>query len=52
MGMRASLATQNRPVVDAGLNVDDIFKEYSHLKREDVLMVLRVSRNAHETNRY
>ena len=39
-------------LVDAGLSVDDILKEYPHLKREDVLTVLRVSRNAHETNRY
>ena len=39
-------------LVDAGLSVDDILKEYPQLKREDVLAVLRVSRNAHETNRY
>ena len=26
-------------LVDAGLSVDDILKEYPHLKREDVLMV-------------
>jgi len=39
-------------LVDAGLSVDDILKEYPQLKREDVLTVLRVSRNAHETNRY
>lgn len=26
----------------AGLSVDDILREYPHLKREDVLMVLRL----------
>lgn len=31
-------------LVDAGLNVDDILREYPHLKREDVLMVLLPSR--------
>ena len=38
-------------LVDAGLGVDDILKEYPHLKREDVLMVLRIARNPHETIR-
>ena len=36
-------------LVDAGLSVDDILKEYPHLKREDVLMVLQVARKADET---
>jgi uncharacterized protein (DUF433 family) len=31
-------------LVDAGLNVDAILKEYPHLKREDVLMVLQIVR--------
>jgi len=39
-------------LVDAGLSVDDILREYPHLKREDVLMVLQVARRAHETIRY
>ena len=39
-------------LVDAGLSVDDILREYPHLKREDVLMVLQVARKAHETVRY
>ncbi len=39
-------------LVDAGLGVDDILREYPHLKREDVLMVLQVARKAHETIRY
>lgn len=39
-------------LVDAGLSVDDILKEYPHLKRMDVLMVLQVARKAHETIRY
>jgi uncharacterized protein (DUF433 family) len=29
-------------LVDAGLSVEDILREYPHLKREDVLMVLHV----------
>ncbi|HEY5620714.1 MAG TPA: DUF433 domain-containing protein [Candidatus Bathyarchaeia archaeon] len=28
-------------LVDAGLNVDDILREYPHLKREDVLSVIK-----------
>ncbi|HEX9196866.1 MAG TPA: DUF433 domain-containing protein [Candidatus Bathyarchaeia archaeon] len=39
-------------LVDAGLSVEDILKEYPHLKREDVLMVLQVAKKAHETIRY
>ncbi len=39
-------------LVDAGLSVDDILKEYPHLKRDDVLMVLRIARKVHETIRY
>ncbi len=35
-------------LVSAGLNVDDILREYPHLKREDVLMVLQVAKKAHE----
>ena len=31
-------------LVDAGLSVDDILREYPHLKREDVLMVRASSR--------
>jgi len=42
----------DRFLVDAGLSVDDILKEYPHLKREAVLMVLQVGRKAHETIRY
>ena len=37
--------------VDAGLSVADILKEYPHLKRGDVLMVLQIARKAHETIR-
>ena len=32
----------------AGLSIDDILREYPHLKREDVLMVLHVAKKAHE----
>lgn len=39
-------------LVGAGLNVDDILREYPHLKREDVLMVLHVAKKAHETIGY
>ena len=39
-------------LVDAGLGVDDILREYPHLKKEDVLMVLQAARKAHETIRY
>jgi uncharacterized protein (DUF433 family) len=39
-------------LVDAGLRVDDILREYPHLKRGDVLIVLQVARKAHETIRY
>ena len=39
-------------LVDAGLSVDDIVREYPHLKREDVLTVLQVGRKAFETIRY
>ncbi len=39
-------------LVDAGLNMDDVLREYPHLKREDVLMVLQVAKRAHETIRY
>lgn len=35
-------------LVGAGLNVDDILREYPHLKREDVLMVLHLAKKAHE----
>ena len=39
-------------LVDAGLAVDDILREYPHLKREDVLMVLQVPKKAHEIISY
>ncbi len=39
-------------LVGAGLNVDDILREYPHLKKKDVLMVLHVARKAHETVGY
>ena len=39
-------------LVDAGFSVDDILSEYPHLKREDVLTVLKVARKAFETIRY
>ncbi len=39
-------------LVGAGLNVDDILREYPHLKRDDVLMVLHLARRAHETVTY
>jgi len=32
----------------AGLSIDDILREYPHLKREDVLMVLHLAKKAHE----
>ena len=32
----------------AGLSVDDILREYPHLKREDVLMILHLAKKAHE----
>ncbi len=32
----------------AGLSVDDILREYPHLKREDVLLVLHLAKKAHE----
>ena len=34
-------------LVDAGLSVEDILREYPHLKREDVLMVLHLAKKAH-----
>jgi len=39
-------------LVGAGLSVDDILREYPHLKRDDVLMVLHLARKAHETVTY
>ena len=39
-------------LVDAGFSVDDILSEYPHLKREDVLTVLKVAQKALETIRY
>ncbi len=39
-------------LVDAGFSVDDILSEYPHLKREDVLTVLKVAQKAFETIRY
>ncbi len=39
-------------LVGAGLNVDDILREYPHLKRGDVLMVLHLARKAHEIVTY
>lgn len=36
-------------LVDAGMRVDDILKEYPHLERDDLLMVLHVAKKAHET---
>ncbi len=39
-------------LVDACLSVDDILREYPHLKREDVLMVLQVPKKAHEIISY
>lgn len=38
-------------LVDAGLSVDDILREYPHLKRKHVLIVLQVAQKAHETIR-
>ena len=31
-------------LVEAGLTVDDILKDYPHLNREDVLMVFQVAK--------
>lgn len=39
-------------LVGAGLSVDDILREYPHLKRTDILMVLHVARSAHEGIKY
>jgi len=39
-------------LVEAGLSVDDIVREYPHLERGAVLMVLRVAKEAHETVSY
>lgn len=39
-------------LVDAGLSVNDILKEYPHLKRDDVLMVLQVAKKVHESVSY
>jgi uncharacterized protein (DUF433 family) len=39
-------------LVDAGLSVDEILREYPHLKRGDILIVLQVARKVHETIRY
>jgi len=39
-------------LVDAGLRLDDLLREYPPPTREDVLMVLQVARKAHETIRY
>ncbi len=36
----------------AGLSVDDILREYPHLRREDLLMVLHLAKKAHETVGY
>ena len=36
----------------AGLSVDDILREYPHLGREDLLMVLHLAKKAHETVGY
>ncbi len=33
-------------LVDAGLSLDDILREYPHLKKEDVLMVLHLDKKA------
>ncbi len=35
-------------LVGAGLSMDDILREYPHLKREDVVMVLSLAKKAHE----
>jgi uncharacterized protein (DUF433 family) len=36
----------------AGLSVDDILREYPHLTREDLLMVLHLAKKAHEAVSY
>ncbi len=35
-------------LVGAGLSVDDIIREYPHLKSEDVAMVLYIAKKSHE----
>ncbi len=39
-------------LVEAGLSIDDILREYPHLRRDDVLTVLRIAKNVHETVSY
>ncbi len=39
-------------LVSAGLGVDDILREYPHLKREDVLMILHIAKKAREIITY
>ena len=39
-------------LVNVDLSLNDVLKEYPHLKRDDVLMVLHVAKKAHETIKY
>ncbi len=39
-------------LVDAGLSISDVLREYPQLKREDVLMVLQIAKKAHEGIKY
>lgn len=39
-------------LVQVGYSVDDILKEYPHLKREAVLDVLRFAKRVHESVKY
>ncbi len=39
-------------LVQAGYTVDEILKEYPHLKREAVLEVLRFAKRVHESVKY
>ena len=39
-------------LVQEGFTVDDILREYPHMNREDVLTVLKVAKDVHETVSY
>jgi uncharacterized protein (DUF433 family) len=39
-------------LVQAGFSVDEILKEYPHLKRESLLEVLRFAKRVHESVKY
>jgi len=39
-------------LVQEGFTVDDILSEYPHMNREDVLTVLKVAKDVHETVSY